>query len=147
MKRFLKLYKMVDGEKRLVDYGARDQAWKYHKQGYMLEWSRYHSPVYKVLKAEFDELWSYLSDDEKARLHDLAYDKELGMEERLQLLHAELSYMNDFDEYLVDEVIEEIEPLPSPKLPRRSLFSFVADKVTEFVESVLVEPMFAFGHF
>ncbi|MGH0053276.1 MAG: hypothetical protein ACQ5SW_07810, partial [Sphaerochaetaceae bacterium] len=72
MKRYLKLYRVVNGEKRLVDYGVASQTDSYRRQGYVMQWSRTHTPVYKVLKREFDELWFAMPTSEQVRLHDIA---------------------------------------------------------------------------
>lgn len=151
MKRFLKLYKVVDGEKRLVDYGAGGmQAWKYYKQGYVMEWSRYHTPVYKVLKAQFDELWDLLPAEEQARLRDLTTDMEMGIEERLHLLKAETFHLHQLADTIEEDDLEELEPMeeaPVYRPKRPSLFSVIKEKVRDFMEETFIQPMFAFGHF
>lgn len=146
MKRFLKLYKVVNGERRLVDYGVASQVMSYYQQGYKMEWSRYHSPVYHVLKEEFDALWAMLPAKEQARLRDLTTDFEMGIEERLYLLKSEMVKIHNFAE-TVEEIELEQEEVVVAKPKRPSLFSTIKAKVREFTESLVIEPMFAFGHF
>ena len=138
MKRFLKLYKVVNGEHRLVDYGVASQIDNYRKQGYKMVWSRHHSPVYKVLKEEFDSLWAYLPVSEKVRLHDVAVDQEMSIEERLMLLKAEI-VRRPKRTIVVTHRIRAAKKV--------SLWATIKDKVQEFVDSTIFQPAFAFGHF
>jgi hypothetical protein len=139
MKRFLKLYKEVNGEMRLVDYGVASQIETYHKQGYHMVWSRHMTPVYKVLKREFDELWYAMPTSEQVRLHDIAIDPEMSMEERLMLLKSEIV------RYKKQVWVEE--PVRVKAHHGRAVVKSVVNKLRSWVSNMIPEPQLAFGHF
>ena len=139
MKRFLKLYKVVNGERRLVDYGVASQIMNYHRQGYVMEWSRYRAPVYKVLKREFDELWDNMPVSEQVRLHDIAIDPEMSIEERLMLLKSEIV------RYKKQVWVEE--PVRVKAHHGRAVMKSIVNKVRTWVSDMMPEPQLAFGHF
>lgn len=122
---------------RLVDIGVRSKIAVYRKQGYTVRTADMRSPVDAVLQREFDTLWYYLPDSEKARLHDIAVDDEMSTAERLMLLKAEIVRRK--------RTITVTHRVHKPK--KASLWTTLKTKMQGFVESLIPEPAFAMAHF
>lgn len=90
MHNIVKLYKTVNGERRLMDYGVRSRIMEYRRLGYDVELSKTNEPVFAALEKEFNVLWNSLSEFEQRRFHDIKVDDEMSMAERVMLLKAEI---------------------------------------------------------
>lgn len=121
----------------LVDIGVRSKIAEYRKQGYTVKTTDIRRPVDAVLQREFDMLWDYLPEKEKARLHDIAVDDEMSTAERLMLLKAEIVRRK--------RTITVTHRVHRPKKP--SLWATLKGKMQELVESLIPEPVFAMAHF
>ena len=89
----IKLYKNVNGERRLVNFGVLSCAYIYVRQGYEVEWvgEGDTQKLWSVVKAEFDGLWSTLSHSEQVRLADIPMDDEMTIEQKLAFVKAEIA--------------------------------------------------------
>ena len=90
----LKLYKIVNGEIRLMDYGVESKREIYIKSGFMIDdnniFGTGHLPVYEHARKEFNLLWDTLGVAEKLRLADIPVEDEMSIYEKLDQLKAEI---------------------------------------------------------
>lgn len=134
MNKHLKLYKVINGKRRLIDYGVESQAVAYHKQGYILVRSRFRTPVYRVLEAKFAELWATLSEAEQIRLGDLLYDKEMCLEEKFMLLKSEILSRPK-------PKVQEVEEKPFWGPAFKAWGHAIKKRISKFTDEILFKPV------
>jgi len=118
----------------LVDIGVRSKIAEYRKQGYTVKTTDMRAPMDSVMQREFDTLWSYLPEHEKARLHDIAVDDEMSTAERLMLLKSEIVRRPKRTITITHRVHK-----------RSSLWSAIKNTVAGFVESLIPQPAYAYA--
>lgn len=88
----VKLYKTINGERRLVDFGTINHVETYYAMGYeVVPCPNDNQRLWRVVKSEFDAIWNTLPAREQKRLADLnstGYGEET-IEEKLTMLKAE----------------------------------------------------------
>jgi len=128
----IKLYRTIRGERRLVDYGVVSKCDYYKKQGFEVEGARPEDrqALYHVVKAEFDKLWYTLPAEEKRRLADIPMDWEMSIEEKVDLLKAEIAYRKK----------RSITVVHKPVQKRVSIVATLFGIAKDFFESITPQP-------
>lgn len=118
----------------LVDIGVRSKIAEYRRQGYKVMTTDTHRPMDVVMQREFDTLWDYLPEREKARLHDIRVDDEMSTAERLMLLKSEIVRRPKRNITVTHRLHKKV-----------SLWKTLKTKVVEFVDSLLPEPAYVYA--